>query len=68
MSVLTADTERRVQRIPADLKAEFPDVPSDVLEHDVDEGARELIENARFTDFVPVLIHRSVREQLLARN
>jgi len=32
----------------------------------VKAGMHELVERARFHDFVPVLVHRSVRERLRA--
>jgi hypothetical protein len=68
MATLTADLERRLKRLPQDLQGEFPDVPADTIERTVDAGARELLAQARFHDFVPVLVHKAVREQLLARS
>jgi hypothetical protein len=65
MAALTADVELRLRRIPADLSAEFPNVPSAEIRRDVDESVSELIEKARFLDFVPLLVHRAVRERLL---
>lgn len=67
MATLTADVARHVRRIPGDLKAEFPNIPLEAIEHDVTESARELIANARFGDFVPVLVYRAVRERLRAK-
>ena len=66
MATLTADLEKRLKRLPQDLQGEFPDVPADTIERSVDVGARELIAQARFHDFVPVLVHKAVREQLRA--
>ncbi|HSS80053.1 MAG TPA: DUF3562 domain-containing protein [Gaiellaceae bacterium] len=66
MVALTDDLLRRLDRLPADLQAEFPHVPLDTIEHDVKQGVRELVERARFHDFVPVLVHRTVRERLRA--
>jgi hypothetical protein len=66
MAVLTADVELRLQRIPRHLRAEFPNVPLDDIERDVDQSLSALIETARFFDFVPLLVHRAVRERLLA--
>jgi len=64
MATMTADLARRLERISSDLKAEFPDVPIEAIQHDLDAGARELTKRARFNDFVPVLVHRAVRERL----
>jgi hypothetical protein len=66
MAALTDDLVRRLERLPADLKAEFPQVPLDTIERDVEAGVHELVERARFHDFVPVLVHRTVRGRLRA--
>ncbi len=66
MAALRDDVMRRLEQLPADLKAEFPQVPLDLIERDVKVGADELVAQARFHDFVPVLVHRSVREHLRA--
>jgi hypothetical protein len=68
MAQLTADTAKRLERLPHDLHAEFPEVPMQTIEHDVQEGVRELISNARFTDYVPLLVHKTIRERLRATN
>lgn len=64
VAALTEDLKRRLERLPVDLQAEFPKIPIDTIERDVNVGVRELCAQARFTDFVPVLVHRSVREHL----
>ena len=64
MAALTEDLMRRLEQLPADLKAEFPHIPLDAIERDVKAGVHELVEGARFHDFVPVLVHRTVREHL----
>ena len=66
LAQLPQDVTTRLARLRRDLSAEFPQVPLDAIEHDVDEHARSLIEVARFNDFVPVLVHRAVREDLRA--
>ena len=58
----------RLKRLPQDLQGEFPHVSPDTIERTVDAGARELLAQARFHDFVPVLVHKAVRAQLLARS
>jgi hypothetical protein len=64
---MTPDVARRLERIPEDLRAEFPGIQLETIRGDVDTQARELLESARFDDFVPVLVHRAVRESLRAR-
>jgi hypothetical protein len=66
LAALTDDLKRRLEKLPADLQAEFPDIPLDTIERDVNAGVHELVEQARFNDFVPVLVHRTVRERLRA--
>jgi hypothetical protein len=68
METMTEDTAKRLERVPRDLQAEFPDVPLAEIEDDVEEGVRRLIETARFDDFVPLLVHKAVRERLRALN
>ena len=61
---LTMTSARRVHELPLDLSAEFPTVPLQVIEHDVEERVRQLITGARFDDYVPLLARRTVREHL----
>lgn len=68
MAPLTAEVARRLERLPLDLQAEFPHVPLQAIEQDVDKGIRELIERSRFNDFVPLLVHKTIRERLRAVN
>ena len=61
------DTEIKLEHVEKRLLAEFPDVqPEPVLQeaHVVEE---QLLRRARFTDYVPVLVHRFMRERLLDR-
>jgi hypothetical protein len=67
MESLGPDVARRLERIPEDLRAEFPTIRLETIRGDVDTHARELLEGARFDDFVPVLVHRAVRESLRSR-
>lgn len=64
MRELTPEAARRIERLPQDLRHEYPHVPLAQLEHDVEERVRRLIATARFDDFVPLLVRRSVREHL----
>ena len=64
MASLTADLDRRIERLSRELKAEFPNVPTEAIEQDLAEETRRMIAAARFDDFVPVLVHRAVRGRL----
>jgi hypothetical protein len=66
LAASTTDIAKRLERLPWDLHEEFPDVPFEAIEQDVRAGAEELVASARFNDFVPVLVHRAVRDQLRA--
>lgn len=68
MGTLTPDVARRLERIPEDLRAEFPGIQLETIRGDVDTQARTLLASARFDDFVPVLVHRAVRESLRSRD
>ena len=67
MATLTEDLNRRLRGIPAELKAEFPDVELDAIERDVDRSVQELSQRAHFHDFLPLLVHKAVRERLRAQ-
>jgi hypothetical protein len=67
MTTLTEDLARRLRGIPAELKAEFPDVELDAIERDVVRSVQELSRRAGFNDFVPLLVHKTVRERLRAQ-
>ena len=51
MAALTDDLKRRLERLPADLQAEFPHVPLDTIERDVNAGVHE-----RFDEFCLLLL------------
>jgi hypothetical protein len=68
MNGLTMEAARRIHDLPRTLKAEFPTVPLEAIEHDIEQRVDELIERARFDDYVPLLVHRAVRERLRAMN
>jgi hypothetical protein len=65
---LTTASAHRIHELPRSLKAEFPTVPLDRIEHDVEERLHQLIADAHFDDYVPLLVHRSVRERLRETN
>lgn len=64
MTTLNEDLERRLKRVPCDLKDEFPQVPLEDIERDVETVTRDLGRTAHFTDFLPLLVHRAVRDRL----
>jgi hypothetical protein len=61
---LTTSAAKQIEHLPETLHHEFPDAPVALIEHDVDERVRALIAEAHFDDFVPLLVHKSVRERL----
>jgi len=60
----TAATRSKLAHALADLLHEFPDQPEQHVEAMIDIVAEDLLETARFDDFVPVLAHRQAREHL----
>jgi hypothetical protein len=34
------------------------------IEHDIDDGVHRLIDSAHFDDYVPLLVHKAVRQHL----
>ena len=60
----TAATRDKLAHALADLLREFPDQSEHQVEEVIGGVAAELLEPARFDDFVPVLAHRRAREHL----
>ena len=65
---LSRATAKQIEQLPRYLHNEFPSAPVDAIEHEVEERLRDLIAIAHFDDYVPLLVHRSVRERLRAVN
>ena len=65
MATLTADVAKRLERLPQELHDEFPQIPVETIQQDVTTDAQAMIAEAHFTDFVPLLVHRAVRQRLL---
>jgi hypothetical protein len=63
---MNADTQRKLDRLPATLEAEFPDIDAEVVRIEVDTVTREMVANATIEEFLPVLVHRFARDHLLA--
>ena len=64
MPAASEATRKKLQRIPADLQCEFPDVPLEQISELVEVVAHRLLIGARFDNFVPLLAHRWARERL----
>jgi len=60
----TAATRSKLEHAVADLLHEFPDQPEQQVEDVIGGVAADLLETARFDDFVPLLAHRRAREFL----
>ena len=61
------EIRHKLEHVPVRLEEEFPEEPADRIEREVDVVSDELLRRANFPDFVPALVHRFVREQLLDR-
>jgi Protein of unknown function (DUF3562) len=61
---LTATAAKQIEQLPRYLHHEFPEAAVEAIEHDVEERVHELIAQAHFDDYVPLLVHRAVRERL----
>jgi hypothetical protein len=59
-------TRTKLVRVKGDLLREFPHLPEERIELLVGSVTADILERARFDDFVPLLIHRSAREQLVS--
>ena len=64
---LQSETKEKIERLPLVLHDEFPDAPTAEVERSVDTIAAALVADARIEEFIPVLVHRYAREQLLDR-
>lgn len=61
---LTAIAYKRLEHVPRALHSEFPSIPIEAIEDDLEEHMRHLLAHAHFDDFVPLLARRAVREHL----
>ena len=59
------ETRRKLARVPALLKEEFPDASEADVLRSVATITRDLLSHATIEDFLPVLVHRYTREQML---
>ncbi len=65
---LSSVAAKKIEQLPRYLHNEFPSAPVEEIEHDVEERLRDLIASAHFDDYIPLLVHRSVRERLRTLN
>jgi Protein of unknown function (DUF3562) len=56
--------EKRMKQAEAEVAREFHTLDPDDVRREFARVAAELMRNARVVDFVPVLVHRHVRENL----
>ena len=59
-------TLRKLAHLRVDLEREFPQVPAEHVDEHLEDVASDLLAQAHFEEFVPLLVHRHVRSRLLA--
>jgi hypothetical protein len=60
----SAPTREKLTRLAGELRNEFTHVPAAEVERTLFVVAEELLADARFQDYVPLLAHRQARERL----
>ena len=60
----TTPTLRKLQNLRRELRSDFPDLEPERVDEEVGLVAAELLAQARFDDFVPLLTNRHVRLRL----
>lgn len=68
MAELDAVFEKRMKQAENEVAREFRALDPDVVRREFERVSDDLLRNARVTDFVPVLVHRHVRENLRVRS
>jgi hypothetical protein len=61
---LNDSVKKRLRQAEAEVTREFGQLDPDVVRREFARVSDELLATARVTDFVPVLVHRQVREHL----
>ena len=56
--------QKRMRQAEAEVAREFDELDSDLVHREFARVSEDLLRDARVTDFVPVLVHRHVRENL----
>lgn len=64
---LSEATFTKLARVQQDLCREFPHIRQENIAQLMTGVTSELVELARFDDFVPLLIHRGMRERLVTQ-
>jgi predicted subunit of tRNA(5-methylaminomethyl-2-thiouridylate) methyltransferase len=64
VATLSVATRRKLEHLTGDLQREFPHVPMQRIHDVVEMLAAEILDAARFDDYVPLLTHRHARERL----
>jgi hypothetical protein len=62
---MRAETRRKLDHLPGLLEDEFPDLAHDAVVQTVERISTDMLARATIEDFVPVLVHRFAREQIL---
>jgi hypothetical protein len=62
---MRAETRRKLDHLPGLLEDEFPDLTHDAVVQTVERISTDMLARATIEDFVPVLVHRFAREQIL---
>lgn len=66
--IITPETATKLEHVGARLRDEYPSLPAAAVDEVVDRAAANLLAQARFDQFVPLLAQRAAREQLAAAN
>jgi hypothetical protein len=61
---IDATFEKRMQQAENDVAREFGSLDHEIVHREFERVSQDLLQNARVTDFVPVLVRRHVRENL----
>jgi phage terminase Nu1 subunit (DNA packaging protein) len=62
--VISASTERKLTHLRDELHREFATLTPEHIDRQIHDVEHHILEQARFDDFVPVLVDRYVRQRL----
>jgi hypothetical protein len=65
--ILRATTRSKIENETKTLALEFKSVPRALIAAEVEATTSRLLEQARFDDYIPVLVYRYAREALRGR-
>lgn len=68
MAALDETFEKRMQQAESEVAREFHLLDPELVQREFARVSEGLLRNATVTDFVPVLVHRHVRENLRSRS